>query len=416
MKNSRNIKEYNLGDIGDIVTGTTPSTKDGKSWIGEIDFLTPTDIDLYDYDPKVSRKVNGEINTRYTSKIIRDEALAVVCIGATIGKLARINRPTLTNQQINAILPYKEIADRDFLFYYLTLYESYFRRLAGGSATPLIVKSDFEKIKIQLPDPKTQKKISKFLTKFDELIAENKTLLQDLNRLASAIYSYWFLQYDFSDSNNRAYSSNGGKLKFNAELNLEIPDDWEVSKLNKFVEIVTGYSFNSKDYKKNGIFGVVTIKNVKDEILDLSNQNYVDIDINSFPKQFMLNEGDVLISLTGNVGRVAIVHTSNQLLNQRVGKLIPNKHFRNFVYLYLIRPETKKRLINIANGSSQDNLSPGDVFNDLIPIPPTDCLEKFDMQINPIMQNILLIQNQVNSLVAFRNKLLPLILNQKIKI
>ena len=329
------FKQYPIKDVGTVITGSTPTAADSSAWHGDIPFLTPTDIDGFDYVVKTERGVSGDKKKNYSSRITQDNSVGVVCIGATIGKLARINEPTLTNQQINSITPNPTLLNRDYLFYLLSLYEPYLKKLAGGSATPLLVKSDFENILLSLPSLDRQNKVGAVLSNFDDLIFQYSEVVSYLKTLSGMIFEYWFVQYDFPDSSDRPYRTNGGKMKLHQESKISAPVNWEVSKLDKYIKIVSGYAFNSSEYSTDGKFGVVTIGNVKDGFLDLTKQNRISIDLNSIPAHCFLREMDILISLTGNVGRVAFVHEENQLLNQRVGKLNPQFGFHNFAYLYL---------------------------------------------------------------------------------
>jgi type I restriction enzyme S subunit len=405
---------YSIKDVGTVITGSTPSTSDKTAWVDEIPFLTPTDIDDFDYVVNPVRRVSGESSKNYHSRIVQQESVGVVCIGATIGKLARINTPTLTNQQINSIVPNLEILDRDYLFYLLILYEPYLKRLAGGSATPLLVKSDFENISLRLPSLSRQKKVSSILRDFDELIYGYSNVVDHLKNLCTSIFEYWFVQYDFPNDQGNPYSASGGELTLDEGSEISIPFGWGISKLSSHIDVVSGYSFNSKDYREDGKYGVVTIGNVKDGFLDIAKQNRIDIDLDLVPEHCLLREKDILVSLTGNVGRVAFVHEERQLLNQRVGKLDPQQNFANYAYLYLSRPEIKKRLENIANGSSQDNLSPNDLFADFTAIPPETVLVKFNQLVDPLVEQIIQIQKQINNLSKLKAFYLPLLIDGKL--
>jgi type I restriction enzyme S subunit len=399
-------QEFSIGSIGQVITGTTPPTTQNHLWGGSIDFLTPSDIEGFDFNVKTERSVTRSSTDYYSPRIIENNGLAVVCI-ASVGKIARINRPTLTNQQINTIIPNAKIADRDYLFYLFTFFESYLKRFAGGSVAPLLPKSDFERIVLKLPGTEFQRESVKILLLIDEQVEDILAMVSNLRDMSSLIFEYWFLQFEFPNDDNRPYSSAGGMLETMKNFSSAVPSEWNVSNLRTILNVDSGYSFQASDYSEDGEYSLVTIRNVKDGYLDTLSQNKITLQDIDIPDYCFLKKGDVLISLTGNVGRTAMVDRDKQVLNQRVGKLRCADNYKYFAYLYLLRPEVKKRLISIANGSSQDNLSPNDVFDAHFPVPPEGVLEKFNSILDPIFQQILILQEELNVLKELKEFLKP---------
>ena len=146
-------------------------------------------------------------------------------------------------------------------------------------------------------------------------------------------------------------------------------EDWEVKKLGEICELQNGYSFKSSTYTPNGKYLIVTIANVQDGYMDTSECNK----IIELPKDIQehqeLNLGDLLISMTGNVGRVCKVDTRNTLLNQRVGRLNPINVEVSFLYYLLNDRKFIKQMIIIAQGWAQCNLSKKDIDNYEVNIP-----------------------------------------------
>ena len=131
-----------------------------------------------------------------------------------------------------------------------------------------------------------------------------------------------------------------------------------------------GYAFSSKSYVENGQYKIVTIGNVTGERYISGEYNT----INSLPlnlqTQHILNNGDILISLTGNVGRLSLVKGSNYLLNQRVAKLTVNdKLFKDYVYQYLSHSSFEKDMQNSGQGAAQKNIKNEDILSYHIRIP-----------------------------------------------
>ena len=106
-------EQRKLNEISDIVTGTTPSTKDKDNYGGDRMFVSPADI-------QGNRYVDETITTLTAKgyalgRELRGGTTLFVSIGSTIGKVAQIKESATTNQQINAVIPNKEMDD-DFVF------------------------------------------------------------------------------------------------------------------------------------------------------------------------------------------------------------------------------------------------------------------------------------------------------------
>ncbi len=213
-------------------------------------------------------------------------------------------------------------------------------------------------------------------------ISANKYEL--LDSTLQTIFAKWFIDFDFPNNKGLSYKTHSGPMKRCEILNIDIPANWETVKLSNNLKIGSGFPFDSDTYTPDGKYGVVTIKNVQDFKLDTKNLNRVD-EIPRLLQDFcVLNIGDVLISLTGNVGRVARVNRENLLLNQRVGKFICEPYFKYFAYLFITRPEQRQRLEKTAFGSAQANLSPVDATDIYFVCPDEATLRKFDQIVSPL--------------------------------
>lgn len=306
----------------------------------------------------------------------------------------------------------------EFSTYYVYAYLAQLdlAHLDSGSALPSMTKTAYNNIKINLPDFKTQQSIAAVLSALDKKIALNKQINARLEQMAKTLYDYWFVQFDFPDADGRPYKSSGGEMVFDETLKREIPKGWEVKKIENILTIGSGFPFNSKDYTDRGKYQIVTIKNVQDTYLDLTKTDGIDEIPNNMKEFCILKKGDVLISLTGNIGRVCFVDRDNLLLNQRVGKMICSNKYLHFFYLLFNRNESKERLEKLANGSSQSNLSPIEAVKDLFICPSNIVLEKFNAKVDLLFKKLLLNQQQNYHLTQLRDFLLPMLMNGQVSV
>ena len=236
-------------------------------------------------------------------------------------------------------------------------------------------------------------------------------LNDNLEQQVRMLYDYWFTQFDFPDENGEPYRSSGGKMVWNEQLKRTIPDGWTTNPLSDIFTFKSGYSFSSDLDEMSGKYKLLTIKNVQNNGINLNVDNYINVLPDNLPDYCLLKAKDILMSLTGNVGRVGIMYADNCLLNQRVALAEPvNINQRVFVYFLLKSDIIHKQYEMIANGSSQQNLSQIEAEKVIIAYNP-EVATKFSTLCNEYLNTIVsnLAENQ--ELINIRDWLLPMLMN-----
>ena len=220
----------------------------------------------------------------------------------------------------------------------------------------------------------------------------------NLEEQAQALYKSWFV--DFEPFKN-------GKF-IDSELGI-IPEGWHVGTVNEIIDIQSGFPFKSESFVERGQYLLITIKAVQDGQLTISGADSLDAPLPSkMPSYCNLKVGDILLSLTGNFGRVCIVDRDGLLLNQRVAKLTPKKEYNRAYTYFLARNEKfKESMYQIARGTAQLNLSPVETGNLQIVIPPSDVLNHFSCIATPLLKSITATLREMISLQLSRDVLLP---------
>jgi type I restriction enzyme S subunit len=309
----------------------------------------------------------------------------------------------LHNQRIGLISDIK--TDKIFnKFIYYLFFTNGVRNEIFGSATGTKVKHTAPKriyqIKILLPLLSTQRKIASILSAYDDLIENNLKRIKLLEERVQRTYEEWFVKFRV----------NSEQLEVSKETGL--PKGWILKDLNFVSEIISGYSFKSSDYINDGSYKIVTIKNVQDgffvpEVTD----TLLEIPAKVKEEQ-KLKTGDIILSLTGNVGRSCLVYGSNYLLNQRVAKISPNKNSnKGFIYTFLRNKVTITNLENLSNGVAQQNLSPINMGLMKLVLPTQHIMDEFGKVTNQIVELICNL-NLINGLLKeSRDILLPRIMS-----
>ncbi|MBQ0755231.1 MAG: restriction endonuclease subunit S [Gammaproteobacteria bacterium] len=145
--------------------------------------------------------------------------------------------------------------------------------------------------------------------------------------------------------------------------------------LSSLCDVKNGYAFKSNDYVSSG-YRVIRITNVQKGFVVDDDPKFIPNAIANKTSNFKLKLGDMLISLTGNVGRIGRIQASHlpAVLNQRVGLIRPTSEDINdkFLFQYLNSDYFEGEAIKNSNGVAQLNLSSKWIENHLIPLPPLD--------------------------------------------
>lgn len=177
FKNAGEWQETTIGNIGEIITGNTPSTKDPNNYGGDKLFVSPTDISDKRY---VSQTKTTLSNKGFRlSRHIKENSILFVCIGSTIGKVAQNTIECATNQQINSVIPYKSYV-ADFVYSILEYYAPKIASFAGNQAVPIINKALFVSVSLFMPKEGEQHKIADCLSSVDELISAETDKIDQL--------------------------------------------------------------------------------------------------------------------------------------------------------------------------------------------------------------------------------------------
>ncbi len=166
-----------VGNIGEVITGNTPSTTMKEYYGGNRLFVSPADMADHRYIHSTKTTLT-ELGYSKTRQIPADSVL-FVCIGSTIGKIAQNKVDCATNQQINAVVPSQDYSSA-FIYYSLDLNAQNISELAGRQAVPIINKSIFSTFVLDMPSLNEQQKISECLSSLDELIAFQSERLESL--------------------------------------------------------------------------------------------------------------------------------------------------------------------------------------------------------------------------------------------
>ena len=240
-----------LGEVCEVVTGTTPKTNIPEYWGKGHYWVTPAELnDTTVYIDKTERQITDEALSKTKLRLL-PVGTVLLSSRAPIGKVAIANAEMYCNQGFKNCICSEAIYNK-YLFYFLRLKKDYLNSLGRGATFKEISKSIVESIKIPLPPLSTQLAIVSELDKINELIRLKKEQLKDFDNLAQSLF----------------YEMFGDPV--------ENEKGWEVKKLGDVCSQITDGTHNSPTNTEKGDFMYVTAKNIKRDGIILDNITYVD--------------------------------------------------------------------------------------------------------------------------------------------
>jgi len=328
-----------INDLAVVIGGGTPDTTVKSYWDGEIQWFTPSEIGKTKYVDSSLRTITEDGLNNSSAKRLPPNTI-LLSSRATIGECSLSLRECATNQGFQSLVSKK--CNVDFLYYLIQTKKNDLIRKSCGSTFLEISANEVRKIQVSIPSDVEQQKIAGLLSLIDERIATQNKIIEDLKKLKSAISKHLFARKDLLET---------------------------TICLSDIATLKNGYAFQSGMYNALGKWKILTISNVSGErYINDKDCNCIIKLPNDIQDHQVLKEGDILISLTGNVGRVSLCKTGNYLLNQRVGLLQLAKNVdQEFLYQILSSQRFENNMIACGQGAAQMNIGKGDVESFVLP-------------------------------------------------
>ena len=279
--------------------------------------------------------------------------------------------------------------------------------LDSGASIPSMTSKTYYGIKVQLPPLPTQQKIASILSAYDNLIQNYKKQIEALQTGTCELYKEWFVRFRFP----------GWK---NAKFENGIPEGWKIVRVGDYVKIKSGFAFKSEWWQDEGC-PVVKIKDIDNGEIVITDLDFVSEEHTKKAKSFLLNEGDLVIAMTGaTIGKIGLApKIKNLYTNQRVGKFfLPENPFETMPFLYCLfsQNSTVETILCLSGASSaQPNISPDQLesikffFNE-------DIVFQFNKKSAPFFRKILKLREQITNLTQQRDLLLPRLMSGKLEV
>ncbi len=299
------------------------------------------------------------------------------------------------------------IVDSLFLYYFMNtdfIRKSMINSMTGATGRQRVNNDVFNTIDIKFPEIKTQCRIADILSSYDDLIENNQKQIKLLEEAAQRLYKEWFVDLRFPGYEQTKIIDG-------------VPEGWEIVCLKAYCDIKSGYAFKSKDWNKSGC-GVIKIKDISNNFVDYSDCDFVPKDIAEKATNYYLNQGDLVIAMTGaTIGKIGICTKEGYYANQRVGKVfLGNKPKEKLPYAYCIlsQKSTMDFILNNSSASSaQPNIS-GDKICDIKIVYNEVYVMRFNKKMKSVFEKMILLKEQNKMLSVIRDNLLPKLMSGEI--
>lgn len=381
-----------LGEICNIISGSTPKSNVSEYWNGTIDWITPAEINDDTYIIYSSER-------KITEKAVKDTKLksfpagtVILSSRAPIGKVAIAGKEMYCNQGFKNLVCSNKIYNK-YLFWFLKYKNSYLNLLGRGATFKEISKSIVEKIEIPLLTLEEQQKIAAVLDKVSELIALRKKQLEKLDELVKSRFVEMF-----------------GDPTLN-------PKSWDEVNISEVLsgKVSNGFFAKRDDYTKNGnvsILGVANIVNrMYSKYINLPKTNVTESDI----KKFQVQYGDLLFCRSSlvaeGIGKASVVPKdipADILFECHVIRLPLNlkKCVPEYVQMLTTTNYYRNQILSHSKTATMTTIGQDGILKTNILLPPLKLQQQFLNFIKKVNKQKLTIQQSLDKLEVLKKALM----------
>ncbi len=302
----------------------------------------------------------------------------------------------------------------DLKFWYYFLPVLGIDKLNTHSAVPGLSRELAYLIEVEIPPIGKQKKITAVLSVLDAKIDCNKRINAEVEAMAKTLYDYWFVQFDFPDTNGKPYKSSGGKMVYNPTLKQEIPAGWRHSTIRETFKTHLGGtpSREEEEYWSPGeVNWLSSGENPSMFVVD-PDERISNLGLQNSPAK-LLPQGTVILSIVRHL-RASILGIE-AATNQSVVGIIETSTFKHcFIYPYLVREIP--RLMALRTGAQQPHINKGVLDESLLVLPDESTLDAYTNIAAPLFLQIKNYLLQSRELTQLRDWLLPMLMNGQVTV
>lgn len=356
-----------LADIGQIVTGKTPSTKEPRFYDGNVPFIKPGDLDhsglIFQTESFLTDAGAAEVPS------LPPQSIVVTCIG-NLGKVGLTTRTSATNQQINAVIPDEGI-NPSFLFHFCKTLKPWLESESSATTISIVNKGIFSKAPVPIAplaeQPRIAQKLDELLTQVDTLKARIDAIPALLKRFRQSV-----LATAVSGRLTEEWRTNRHDLN---SLNQSDLSEWTQTIFGEICrEITVGYVGKMTDQYRDSGVPFLRSQNVRPLRFSPDNILHISEDFHATIFKSRLEPGDLAIVRSGAPGVTCVIPDSLPIAN--CSDLViarPSKKLNSWFGCIYMNSEVAQR--NVADnqvGVAQQHFNVGSMKKMPINLPPIE--------------------------------------------
>lgn len=357
------VRSVPIGEVCTIVGGGTPATNVTEYYGGSIPWITPKDMKTWDiYDAQISITEAGLQNSA-TRLVPANSVLVVVRSGVLKHSVpVAINRvPVAINQDMKALLC-SEAADPNYVARFIKERSRVILQWVRATTADNFPIDKLKHLELPLPPLSEQRRIAAILDKADELRANRRAALSKLDSLTQSIFLDMF----------------GDPAK--------VLTQWPVRKLGNLLDFLTSGSRGWAQYYADSGALFLRIQNVRHDELLLDDIAYVNAPDTAEANRTQVQTGDVLLSITADLGRTAVVPEGigKAYINQHLSILRTKQLFPRFLSAYFASPVGQRQVLERNRHGVKAGLNFDDIRSFIVPLPPIELQHEFGRRVTVV--------------------------------
>lgn len=375
------------------------------------------------YICSTTEKISVQALRKTGIKVYPENTLSIAMYGEgkTRGNVSIIKAEMATNQACCNVELDPELADYEYVYYFLKTQYDQLRNLSSGVRKNLN-SNDIRNFIVRLPEEVSeQKKIAAVLSALDAKIDCNNRINAELEAMAKTLYDYWFVQFDFPDAHGKPYKSSGGKMVYDPVLKRQIPEGWECKPLVDSCQVTDCLHSKKSEYcfEREDSY-LLQLENILDNgQIDLSKKYFVSkADYNMWTSRIELKQHDIVMTNAGRVAAFAQI-PANVIcgIGRNITAIRPHDIHPNFFFLSLSSLHIQSQILaNLDQGAFFKSFNVKGIKKLYLLHPQPDLETAFEKKVSAIInkRHVLVAENA--ELAKLRDWLLPMLMNGQVTV
>ena len=412
-----------LEEVGKIIGGGTPDSKNKEYWNGKILWAIPTDITKLQTNQieNTERKITKEGLDSSSAKLL-PKGTILITSRATIGECAIATKPISTNQGFQSIICDDKNFNRTYIFYSIKCHKNELLRLAYGTTFLEINKTEIKKV--MLPAPSSileQQKIASILSGVDALIESTQKIIRNTEKLKKGLMRQLLTR----GINHKKFQ----RVKWLFGKEIEIPEEWKCVILDRLTPLNEkssirmgpfGSSLKKHELLGSGKIKTLWIENIVTDKFVWKYQKFITKEKYEQLKGFTVKPNDLLMTMMGTLGKTAIVPSDigTSIISSHLLKITPDskKLTSKFLYYFLKSQFIQQQIIKESHGLVMGGLNTGIVKKLLIITPPINEQQKIASILSGVDAHIQKNQEYKEKMQILKKGLMQKLLTGKIRV